>query len=322
MNSFNTLKLHLLFLTPLTLSLNTFAQDPFPCAEPDSAVTSEKGNPQQEHVCDEPQYFHHYELERKNAFDPYILTPHKFTYILPVTYSNNVNEEVYTEQGAFNKGLDNIEAKFQVSLKVPLTQDAIFTEGDSVAFGFTLTSWWQLYNVELSRPFRETNYQPEIFYTTPLNWQPFGGSTSLVVGLEHQSNGRTQILSRSWNRLYTTLTFAKDNYAISLRPWWRIPENKPKTTPDVSGDDNPDIGDYMGNFELMGAYKLKDFEFTFLGRRNFKESNGFAEIGFTFPLPGRLKGYVQLSSGYGDSLIDYNHSQEKIGVGIALTEIF
>jgi hypothetical protein len=66
MNYFNTLKLHLLFLTPLSLSINTFAQDP--CAEPDSAVTSEKNNPEHKHTCAEPQYFHHYELERKKRF--------------------------------------------------------------------------------------------------------------------------------------------------------------------------------------------------------------------------------------------------------------
>ena len=38
---------------------------------------------------------------------------------------------------------------------------------------------------------------------------------------------------------------------------------------------NPDIGDYMGNFELTGAYKLDTLEFVLLGRRSFKEIMGF-----------------------------------------------
>ncbi|MGB0938063.1 MAG: phospholipase A [Colwellia sp.] len=301
---------------------SAFANEPVPCDEPASSPVASPSPDNKEHDCKQPEFFHHYELERKNAFDPYIITPHKLTYILPITYTNSVNRAPYFDEGDFDEKLDNKEAKFQVSLKVPLTQASIFNEGDSIAFGFTLTSWWQLYNVELSRPFRETNYQPEIFYTTPLQWQPLGGSTYFVVGFEHQSNGRTQVLSRSWNRLYTTFTFAKDNYAIAFRPWWKIPENKPPTTPDESGDDNPDISDYMGHFELTGAYKYNDIEFSLLGRRNFKESNGFLELGVTFPISGRLKGYVQFSSGYGESMIDYNHSQEKIGLGIAVTEIF
>jgi len=270
----------------------------------------------------QPAYFDRLAAERKSSFDPYIITPHKMTYFLPISYTNNINKEAYEGEGDFAEQLNNIEAKFQISLKIPLTREAIFTEGDSVAFGFTLQSWWQLYNHDLSRPFRETNYQPEIFYIAPLDWQPAGGKTNVTVGFEHQSNGRTQMLSRSWNRLYATFTFAKDNYAISLRPWWKIPEGDKVTTPAESGNDNPDISDYMGHFELIGAYKWDELEFAFTGRRNFKENKGGMEIGMTFPLTGKLQGYLQYNHGYGESLIDYNHYQQRIGIGIALTEIF
>ena len=275
-----------------------------------------------EEAVESPAYFDHLTAERKSSFDPYIITPHKMTYFLPISYTNNINKEAYQGEGDFAEKLNNLEAKFQISLKVPLTRSDLFTTGDSLAFGFTLQSWWQLYNHDLSRPFRETNYQPEIFYITPLDWQPAGGSTNLTVGFEHQSNGRTQMISRSWNRLYATLTFAKDNYAVSLRPWWRIPEGDKVTTPDESGNDNPDITDYMGHFELIGAYKWNELEFAFTGRRNFSENKGGMEIGMTFPLAYKLKGYVQYAQGYGESLIDYNHYQKRIGIGIALTEIF
>lgn len=285
-------------------------------ASPISYSTVEKDKEQQ------PAYFDHLDAERKSSFDPYIITPHKMTYFLPISYTDDINKVAYKDVGDYANKLNNIEAKFQISLKIPLTLDAVFTEGDSVAFGFTLQSWWQLYNHDLSRPFRETNYQPEIFYITPLNWQPAGGKTNLTFGFEHQSNGRTQMLSRSWNRLYATLTFAKDDYAISLRPWWKIPEGEKVTTPEESGNDNPDITDYMGHFELLGAYKWNSVEFAFTGRRNFTQNKGGLEFGMTFPLTGKLKGYLQYNQGYGESLIDYNHYQKRIGVGIALTEIF
>ena len=144
----------------------------------------------------------------------------------------------------------------------------------------------------------------------------------MVIGFEHQSNGRTQMLSRSWNRLYYIFTFAKDDYAVSFRPWWKIPEGSKETTPTESGNDNIDISDYMGHFDLTVLYQWQSLEFSFLGRQNFKTGNGGMEIAMTFPLAGKLKGYFQFTSGYGESLIDYNHSQQTFGLGIALTEMF
>ena len=267
-------------------------------------------------------YFDRLSSQRKSSFDPYIITPHKMTYLLPLIFSDNVNRKVYENVGQWADEIQSVEAKFQFSLKVPLTKKAIFTEDDSLDFGFTVQSWWQVYNQKLSRPFRETNYQPELFYTAPLEWQPFNGQTNMVLGFEHQSNGRTQILSRSWNRLYYTFTFAKDNYAVSLRPWWKIPEGDKPTTLDESANDNVDISDYMGHFDLTVLYKWQSVELSFVGRQNFKEHKGGMELGVTFPLSGKLRGYFQYTNGYGESLIDYNHSQQTFGIGIALTEMF
>ena len=268
-----------------------------------------------------PEIAERLEVEHLEAFNPYMIMPHKMNYILPVSYTNNINKDVYQDNGDWSENLKDIEAKFQISLKVPLTEN-ILREGDNLAFGFTLQSWWQLYADEISRPFRETNYQPEIFYYSPMDWQPAGGRTGYMVGLEHQSNGRAQLLSRSWNRAYLNFFFAKGDFVASFRPWYRIPEGDKKTTPEESANDNPDIDEYMGHFELAMAYKWDEFEFAFKGRQNFKEHNGGMELGFTFPLTGRLRGYLQYTNGYGESLIDYNHSQQRFGIGIALTDMF
>ncbi|MDO6805090.1 phospholipase A, partial [Wenyingzhuangia sp. 1_MG-2023] len=57
-------------------------------------------------------------------------------------------------------------------------------------------------------------------------------------------------------------------------------------------------------------------------RNNLDTTNnrGAVEMDFTFPLTRKLKGFVQYFNGYGDSLIDYNHWQERLGVGIKLTD--
>ncbi|KGJ95072.1 phospholipase A [Colwellia psychrerythraea] len=260
--------------------------------------------------------------EKRTAADPYVLTPHKMNYILPLSMVDEINREAYQGFSDWADELKDVEAKFQISLKVPLLTDSLFREGDQIFFGFTLQSWWQIYSEEISKPFRETNYQPEFFYFTPISFHPFGGNSALVVGAEHQSNGRSQILSRGWNRVYVNYLYEKRNFALSLRPWYRIPESEKKSPSDGQGDDNPDILDYMGYFELGMLYKYdSEYELSFMGRNNFATHKGFVEFGLTFPLWGKLKGYAQISSGYGESLIDYNVNQKRFGIGIALTNL-
>jgi phospholipase A1 len=260
--------------------------------------------------------------EKRTAADPYVLTAHKMNYMLPLSIVNEINRDAYQDIEKWSENLKDSEAKFQVSLKIPLLTNSLINDGDQFYFGFTLQSWWQIYSEDISRPFRETNYQPEFFYFTPINVHPFGGNSALIFGFEHQSNGRSQLISRSWNRVYINYLYEKRNFALSLRPWYRIPEGDKATSLDGEGDDNPDILDYMGHFELELLYKHdEDYELSFMSRNNFATHKGFVELGITFPLWGKLKGYAQLSSGYGESMIDYNVNQKRFGIGIALTNL-
>ena len=153
----------------------------------------------------------------------------------------------------------------------------------------------------------------------PLNWHPKEGNTGLIFGLEHESNGKSQPLSRSWNRLYSEFVFEKDNFVFALKPWWRLPEPEKRDPLDADGDDNPDINHYYGYFEVGAAHKWKRYEVALMARRNFKHDQGAFELSFTFPMWGRLRGFAQYFNGYGESLIDYNHKQQRFGIGVALT---
>ena len=260
--------------------------------------------------------------ERQSSLNPYVITPHKMNYILPFSITEGINKEAYEGFSDWSENLKDIEAKFQISIKVPLTAGSLLNKGDQLFFGFTLESWWQLYTETLSRPFRETNYQPEIFYFTPLSWHPFDTNSGVFFGFEHQSNGRSQLISRSWNRVYANFILEKDNFVFSFRPWFRIPEDNKLTNIDSSGDDNPDIDDYMGHFELGIVYDwLDDYEVSMKFRENFNQHHGSIELGLTFPLWGKLRGYAQYFNGYGESLIDYNYNQQRFGIGIALTDL-
>ena len=92
---------------------------------------------------------------------------------------------------------------------------------------------------------------------------------------------------------------------------------------DQSGedDDNPDISDYMGYGDLKMQYRFNDQQ-TLSGtfRLNPKTGKGAMEVGYTFPIKGKLKMYAQGFHGYGESLIDYNKKQTGIGLGLMLND--
>ncbi len=263
------------------------------------------------------------DAEREDAFNPYVITAHKHNFILPVSYTSNVNRNALVLQDAPDDlSYKPYEVNFQISLKSQVNQTDMLFDGDALFFGITIESWWQLYNAPLSSPFRETNYQPEVFYLTPLLWGPFGGKTALMLGLEHQSNGQLQGLSRSWNRVYAELIYGRGSFVATLRPWYRIPEKAKRDAQDAEGDDNPDILDFYGNAQLTLAWKNDVMELSSLIRGNPATGKGAVDTTITFPLSGKFRGMVHYFNGYGDSLIDYDRFQQRLGIGIALTNLF
>lgn len=268
--------------------------------------------------------------QEKNTQDnDFVMTPHLQNYLLPLTHQNNPNQEPWLAQDTypgFERPIEHAEAKMQVSLKVPLTYQDLLFKHDGVYVGFTLKFFWQVYNKELSAPFRETNYRPEIFYQAPITWRYWDSIMFTRIGFEHESNGRSELLSRSWNRVYLGLGVQRGRWLLYLQPWYRVPEDAkeddgdPLTPPPPEGDDNPDIEDYFGHYEFWGVYDYHQYELSSMLRQNFDTGKGAFELGITFPMWKRIKAYVQFFNGYGESLIDYNHSVQRISVGFLLTD--
>ena len=250
------------------------------------------------------------------------LVPHRRNYFMPITYMDEPNQRPFQEADGTDQNLDNAEIKFQLSLKVSLLQ-SLLNEQDQLYFGFTAMAFWQAYNSGLSEPFRETNYEPEFFYVTPLPWKLFNSDATLLsLGFSHQSNGQAAPLSRSWNRLYANLIWEKGNVVYSLKPWWRIPESARTDPLSARGDDNPDIEKYLGNFEFSSTYRRVDQEFSLMLRNNLRSENrGAVQLEWTFPMYKRLRGYVEYFNGYGESLIDYDTHSQRVGVGFMLSDL-
>jgi phospholipase A1 len=308
----------LLLLLPLAALAQSVESGSTVEVQPDSGVQSGIEAPAESLVNER--------IARERAVDDNrsVLIAHRRNYFLPLTWASNPNNTPYEIDGvASNELLDNFEAQFQISLKLPLAE-GVFTENDAIFGGFTLRAFWQVYNTGVSAPFRETNYEPEIFWIAPLSWNPFGGDATLMsLGLSHESNGRTQPLSRSWNRIYAGLVWERSRYVYYLKAWWRIPESKKDDPLDPHGDDNPDIEDYMGNFELTAAYRKYDHEVSAMLRNNLDtdHNRGALQLDWTFPVEGRYRGYLQYFNGYGESLIDYDAHINRIGIGILLTDL-
>ncbi|HSW34012.1 MAG TPA: phospholipase A, partial [Steroidobacteraceae bacterium] len=110
-------------------------------------------------------------------------------YLLFARYTDDVNNapyqplfDAFAEEGDF----DAVEAKFQLSFKGRLltTDDRRW----GLWFAYTQQSQWQLYSEDISRPFRETNYMPELFgsYRPGVELGSFRWSV-LNFGYTHQS---------------------------------------------------------------------------------------------------------------------------------------
>ena len=179
---------------------------------------------------------------------------------------------------------------------------------------------WQVWNQADSAPFRSTDYQPELKYVVPvpdgMSALPWGWSWRMVdVGFAHQSNGQSVPLSRSWNRLYAGTAFERGELSLQVRVNRRPREG--------SQDDNPDLTRYVGNTELTAAWLPGRATAALTWRLHPKNlQNGSVQLDWTYPVdssePQGLRWYLQLFSGYGESLLDYNHRQTSLGLGLSL----
>jgi len=216
--------------------------------------------------------------------------------------------------------LDANELKFQVSFKIEVVSRHAFDRigvtpllrhigVDSVRlwFGYTQLVDWQVYNARNSRPFRETNYEPEGILTFGTGNQ--GNGFKLInLGLSHESNGRTGSDSRGWNRVYAQGGWEWDRLSVLARAWYRLPESA-----DI--DDNPDIKDYLGSGDLVARYQTtRGFVTSLLVRRRYAQLDWATPLSDAF---GAARFHLQFSSGYGETLIDYNHGQTTIGLGVS-----
>jgi phospholipase A1 len=252
------------------------------------------------------------DAERRTIGLEFVITPHHPNYVLLYSHNFEGNDLSVPVDEAEDQAIRDDELKFQLSLKMPLWR-GLFSENNDLLFGFTLAAWWQAYAGDLSAPFRDINYQPELFlrhYGGPeLFGVPIAGWD---VGYVHQSNGRGGDLSRTWDRIVGRLGFdLSEELALGVEAWYRIPESGDR-------DDNPGIERWLGYGQARLVWAPGRHTVTAMVRPASVATT--FELSWSFHLRNGVRLYSQYFDGYGESLLDYDKPSRRLGLGLAVSD--
>jgi phospholipase A1 len=257
--------------------------------------------------------------DKRNTF---VVRTYLPNFLLPMHYTSAINRAPHSPTqpaGTEKRNYRSVEAKLQISLRAKVVEDLLLPGADLWA-AYTQRSLWQVWDSVDSAPFRSTDYQPELIYVVPvpakLGKLPLGWNLRMLqLGFVHQSNGQSDPLSRSWNRITLGAGLEHGGFSIQVRDNQRIRAH--------GKDDNPDLVEYIGRGEVNLAWSRGTSTLGATWRTNYNALNrGSLQFDFTYPVfsdqPAGLRWYVQLFHGYGETMLDYNHRQTSLGLGLTL----
>lgn len=224
------------------------------------------------------------------------------------------------KQNYFITGDQEDQVKFQFSMKFNL----LWPFESGIYFGYTQLSYWRLY--DLSEPFVDNNYQPEVFYQ-------FDSGDNLFYDISlpfidyikiapyyHRSNGREEgDYNRGEDKYYGEIQASYgDVYNFGARvkvfDYYNLSE------------ENSDINKYHKNYEAGVFFKLRSKEVEHLDKEEIFVSwggnpinNGWIQVELstriitTYIQP---KLYLQIYSGYDEFMLNYNKRTEAIRIGL------
>jgi phospholipase A1/A2 len=231
----------------------------------------------------------------------------------------SANEPLYFIVGS-NKQRD-FDARFQISFKYRpfdpgASVAALIPYASNLYFAYTQTSIWDLGSE--SSPFKDTSYRPSIYYY----WDESGkgyNPNSWKFGLEHESNGRDGVDSRSLN-----IAFVQPHWNIDTTRGRKL-TFKPKFYAYLEKSDNSDIANYRGYVDWIAKYGRDDAAILTAMYRQGTDGYVQGQVDLSYPISDKIFGrtgtflHLQLLGGYGETLIDYNkRSDTQLRIGISL----
>ena len=204
----------------------------------------------------------------------------------------------------------NSDVKFQVSIAQRLTKSTLPFNTYLYLF-YTQKCMWNVF--ENSMPMRDFNFNPGIGLTKHLFVKNrYVGKVTLMI--EHESNGRDGIESRSWNKVsLASNIFIDPNFMVHGKVW----------IPIIDGQNNQDILYYSGIYQVGTTFttpnKRFGFALTMVKRKgwNFKY-NTIWEVNYRLFKDENQFLFLQYYNGYGENLLDYNQYHSRLRIGLVI----
>lgn len=205
------------------------------------------------------------------------------------------------------------DAIFQISIKQRLTK-SILPFNSFLYLTYTQKAFWDIYSE--SSPFRDNNYNPGIgigkyiIKDNKLN----GG---ILVAFEHESNGREEKDSRSWN--YISINgkyFINMLLSVGIKAW----------IPYVDGGENKDLLTYrgLGTISLNAITSNRKWWLTteLTPRKGWGNINTVISVSYKPSEKLNQSFFLRFSDGTGESLLNYNRYSMNLRVGICIKPDF
>lgn len=239
-----------------------------------------------------------------DTLDNTLFQPYKNNYIVFGSMENDDGTAPFSGQ--------SLDIKFELGMKFmlfPQIEELKFLA--PVKFGYSQRSWWDI--SESSAPFKEHNYNPEIFWDFTEALARPSSRTRLHIfdyaGVEHQSNGLDSKDSRSWDRVYAQRELRFSEVWAWTFKYWHILN---------AGDFNDNIQDYLGQAEITTHIDLNNW-----ANINIKTTKGHEtetinyQVDLILPMSRWVNSRFVLSyyNGYGEALISYNRKTTSLRAG-------
>lgn len=204
----------------------------------------------------------------------------------------------------------NTNLKFQISIAQRLT-NATLPGGTYLYLFYTQKCFWNI--LEESLPMTDLNFNPGIGITKPLFVKNrFIGKLSFMI--EHESNGRDSIWSRSWNKVSLAANIIIDPHLMVYGKLW---------IPIVDGENNKDILKYSGIFQMGMQVTSENRKFTgsvtLVKRKDWKPNyNTTVELAYRWSTKLNQYIFLQYYNGYGEGMLEYNVYKSQLRVGFVI----
>ncbi|MEO2128184.1 MAG: phospholipase A [Christiangramia sp.] len=205
------------------------------------------------------------------------------------------------------------DVKYQVSFKQIITRDQL--PFDTYLFlTYTQKAFWNIY--EDSFPFKDINFNPSLTLGKPIFDQRERLKGLAGISIEHESNGRDSIFSRSWNRLTVSYVTKLSTRTTAKFEFW---------APFSYSNENSKILEYngLGEINLEHGWKPDKLYFTLRLRKGLNlDAKGSIRSRFYYnPIKKNLSNqYIMLEwyVGQSEGLLNYTESKSMIRLGYVI----